>query len=276
MRKLVPYRGPRRSARPPSIHRMTGTTTRFTGTPNPGPGHPPVCGGLRILLGGREFAPGAGSGGRHVAAVNWAPKHCGEEYCSHQEWFCVDFYQWSHQAQNFLWDWGRARVALYRHAIPSRRFHRILRGRKHPQREIFGRAISRPRKVIHGFHKRKFVTPVAARQRLVCLPRWPRQPIGRKSPPAQGARPSKSQAISLVQQIFANLCAETRRSTIVPGLKKEDFQIFEKRTGAKGRLFFYFQRPELFTITLGLLIDTSRQRGKNRLPAEQEAATRLF
>jgi len=55
-------------------------------------------------------------------------------------------------------------------------------------------------------------------------------------------------------------------------LKKEDFQVFENEQEQK---IAFFSSDRALPITLGLLIDTSRSE-ENRLPAEQEAATRFL
>jgi len=63
-----------------------------------------------------------------------------------------------------------------------------------------------------------------------------------------------------------------KKKHVVPGLKKEDFQVFENEQEQK---IAFFSSDRALPITLGLLIDTSRSE-ENRLPAEQEAATRFL
>jgi VWFA-related protein len=55
-------------------------------------------------------------------------------------------------------------------------------------------------------------------------------------------------------------------------MKKEDFRVFENEQEQK---IAFFSSEKTLPITLGLLIDTSRSE-ENRLPAEQEAATRFL
>ena len=110
---------------------------------------------------------------------------------------------------------------------------------------------------------KKFVTQCAAAM-VVCTLAAPAMP---QEPPAQGET-IKSQ-VSLVN-IFATV--RDKKKHVVPGLKKEDFQVFENEQEQK---IAFFSSERALPITLGLLIDTSRSE-ENRLPAEQEAATRFL
>ncbi len=110
---------------------------------------------------------------------------------------------------------------------------------------------------------KKFVTQCAAAM-VVCTLAAPAMP---QEPPAQG-QTIKSQ-VSLVN-IFATV--RDKKKHVVPGLKKEDFQVFENEQEQK---IAFFSSERALPITLGLLIDTSRSE-ENRLPAEQEAATRFL
>lgn len=70
--------------------------------------------------------------------------------------------------------------------------------------------------------------------------------------------------------IFATVRDKKRQ--IIPSLKKEDFRVFENEQEQK---IAFFTAEKTLPITLGLLIDTSGSE-QNRLPAEQEAATRFL
>ncbi len=70
--------------------------------------------------------------------------------------------------------------------------------------------------------------------------------------------------------IFATV--RDKKKHIIPTLKQEDFKIFENEQEQK---IAYFTAEKALPITLGLLIDTSGSE-ENRLPAEQEAATRFL
>lgn len=86
--------------------------------------------------------------------------------------------------------------------------------------------------------------------------------------PAQQAPTIKAE-VSLVN-IFATV--RDKQKHIVPNLKQEDFRIFENDQEQK---IAFFSAEKTLPITLGLLIDTSGSE-QNRLPAEQEAASRFL
>ncbi len=75
--------------------------------------------------------------------------------------------------------------------------------------------------------------------------------------------------VSLVN-IFAT--ARDKKKHIITGLKKEDFRVFENEQEQK---IAFFSSEKTLPITLGLLIDTSGSE-QNRLPAEQDAASRFL
>jgi len=89
--------------------------------------------------------------------------------------------------------------------------------------------------------------------------------------PAQSDQqtPTIKSEVSLVN-IFATV--RDKKKQIMPSLKKEDFRIFENEQEQK---IAFFTAEKTLPITLGLLIDTSGSE-QNRLPAEQEAATRFL
>jgi VWFA-related protein len=86
--------------------------------------------------------------------------------------------------------------------------------------------------------------------------------------PAQQGQTIKTQ-VSLVN-IFATV--RDKKKHIVSNLKKEDFHVFENDQEQK---ISFFSTERALPITMGLLIDTSRSE-ENRLPAEQDAATRFL
>lgn len=86
--------------------------------------------------------------------------------------------------------------------------------------------------------------------------------------PAQQAPTIKAE-VSLVN-IFATV--RDKQKHIVPNLKQEDFRIFENDQEQK---VAFFSAEKTLPITLGLLIDTSGSE-QNRLPAEQDAASRFL
>lgn len=81
--------------------------------------------------------------------------------------------------------------------------------------------------------------------------------------------PTIKAEVSLVN-IFATV--RDKQKHIVPNLKQEDFRIFENDQEQK---IAFFSAEKTLPITLGLLIDTSGSE-QNRLPAEQEAASRFL
>lgn len=78
-----------------------------------------------------------------------------------------------------------------------------------------------------------------------------------------------STQVSLVS-LFATVRDKNKR--IVPDLKKEDFKVFQDNEEQK---IAFFSKEVTLPITIGLLIDTSGSE-RNRLPAEQDAATRFL
>src|SRR5215470_19839721 len=70
--------------------------------------------------------------------------------------------------------------------------------------------------------------------------------------------------------VFATV--RDKKKQIIPSLKKEDFRVFENEQEQK---IAFFSAETALPVTLGLLIDTSGSE-QNRLPAEQEAATRFL
>jgi VWFA-related protein len=78
-----------------------------------------------------------------------------------------------------------------------------------------------------------------------------------------------STQVSLVS-LFATVRDKNKR--IVPDLKKEDFKVFQDNEEQK---IAFFSKEVTLPITIGLLIDTSGSE-HNRLPAEQDAATRFL
>lgn len=88
-----------------------------------------------------------------------------------------------------------------------------------------------------------------------------------QEPPQQG--PVIKTEVSLVN-LFATV--RDKKKHIITGLKKEDFRVFENDQEQK---VAFFSSESALPITMGLLIDTSRSE-ENRLPAEQEAATRFL
>jgi VWFA-related protein len=84
-----------------------------------------------------------------------------------------------------------------------------------------------------------------------------------------GQEPTIRRQVNLVN-VFAT--ARDKNKRIVADLKQEDFRLFEDNKEEK---VAFFSRETSLPITLGLLIDTSGSE-RNRLPAEQEAASRFL
>jgi VWFA-related protein len=84
-----------------------------------------------------------------------------------------------------------------------------------------------------------------------------------------GQGPTIRRQVNLVN-VFAT--ARDKNKRIVVDLKQEDFRLFEDN---KEETVAFFSRETSLPITLGLLIDTSGSE-RNRLSAEQEAATRFL
>lgn len=92
-------------------------------------------------------------------------------------------------------------------------------------------------------------------------------PVMAQEPAQEG--PVIKAEVSLVN-IFATV--RDKQKHIMPNLKKEDFRVFENNQEQK---IAFFSSEKTLPITLGLLIDTSGSE-QNRLPAEQDAASRFL
>src|SRR5690348_11317020 len=116
-------------------------------------------------------------------------------------------------------------------------------------------------------------------------PAWAQQQLAQQTgqqPAQQSTQQSSQQQAQSDQQTptiksevnLVNIFATVRdkKKQIIPTLKKEDFRIFENEQEQK---IAFFTAEKTLPITLGLLIDTSGSE-QNRLPAEQEAATRFL
>jgi VWFA-related protein len=99
----------------------------------------------------------------------------------------------------------------------------------------------------------------------LAAPALPQEPAQQ---PAQQEQTIKTQ-VNLVN-LFATV--RDKKKQVMTNLKKEDFRIFENDQEQK---VAFFSNEKTLPITLGLMIDTSRSE-ENRLPAEQEAATRFL
>ena len=95
------------------------------------------------------------------------------------------------------------------------------------------------------------------------------QQAAQQSAQSDQQTPTIKTEVGLVN-IFATV--RDKKKQIIPSLKKEDFRIFENEQEQK---IAFFTAEKMLPITLGLLIDTSGSE-QNRLPAEQEAATRFL
>ena len=94
-------------------------------------------------------------------------------------------------------------------------------------------------------------------------------------PPQQSAQQGDQQTPTIRTEVgLVNIFATVRdkKKQIIPTLKKENFRIFENEQEQK---VAFFSAETALPVTLGLLIDTSGSE-QNRLPAEQEAATRFL
>ncbi len=99
----------------------------------------------------------------------------------------------------------------------------------------------------------------------------------RRGAPAQAQQPQDKPGqgatirtqVNLVN-IFATVRDKSKR--IVTDLKQEDFRVFEDNREEK---IAFFTKETALPITVGLMIDTSGSE-QNRLPAEQEAASRFL
>ena len=92
--------------------------------------------------------------------------------------------------------------------------------------------------------------------------------------PALPQEPAQQAPVIKTEVNLVNLFATVRdkKKHIITSLKKEDFHIFENEQEQK---LAFFSAETTLPITLGLLIDTSGSE-QNRLPAEQEAASRFL
>lgn len=92
--------------------------------------------------------------------------------------------------------------------------------------------------------------------------------------PALPQEPVQSQGTISTQVSLVNLFATVRdkNKRIISDLKQENFKVFQDNEEQK---IAFFNKEVTLPITLGLLIDTSGSE-QNRLPAEQDAATRFL
>jgi VWFA-related protein len=92
--------------------------------------------------------------------------------------------------------------------------------------------------------------------------------------PALPQEPSQQGPTIKTEVNLVNLFVTVRdkKKHVITNLKKEDFRIFENEQEQK---VAFFSAETTLPITLGLLIDTSGSE-QNRLPAEQEAASRFL
>jgi VWFA-related protein len=92
--------------------------------------------------------------------------------------------------------------------------------------------------------------------------------------PALPQQPAQQEPTIKTEVNLVNLFVTVRdkKKHVLTNLKKEDFRIFENNEEQK---VAFFTAETTLPITLGLLIDTSGSE-QNRLPAEQEAASRFL
>src|SRR6267143_2999926 len=92
--------------------------------------------------------------------------------------------------------------------------------------------------------------------------------------PATSQEPAAQAPVIKSQVNLVNVFATVRdkKKHIIPSLKKEDFRVFENDQEQK---IAFFTNERALPITLALLIDTSGSE-QNRLPAEQDAASRFL
>ncbi|PYT76683.1 MAG: VWA domain-containing protein [Acidobacteria bacterium] len=119
--------------------------------------------------------------------------------------------------------------------------------------------------------KTKVLTPCAAALVVWALAgqAWTREPAQQAAQQSDQQAPTIKSEVSLVN-VFATV--RDRKKHIVPDLKKEDFRVFENDQEQK---IAFFTAEKTLPITLALLIDTSGSE-QNRLPAEQDAASRFL
>ncbi len=106
-----------------------------------------------------------------------------------------------------------------------------------------------------------WAAPAGSRPQNPAPPQNPQEPAGPES--------TIRRQVNLVN-VFATVRDKSKR--IVTDLKQEDFRVFEDNREEK---IAFFSRESALPITLGLMIDTSGSE-QNRLPAEQEAASRFL
>jgi len=95
-------------------------------------------------------------------------------------------------------------------------------------------------------------------------------PAGSQEPAQQAGQESIIKTQVNLVNIFATV--RDKKKHIITNLKQEDFHIFENEQEQK---VAFFTSETTLPITLGLLIDTSGSE-QNRLPAEQEAASKFL
>ena len=95
------------------------------------------------------------------------------------------------------------------------------------------------------------------------------QPTQPTAPQNDQQTPTIKTEVSVVN-VFATVRDKSKH--IIPTLKREDFRVFENDQEQK---IAFFTAEKTLPVTLGLLVDTSGSE-QNRLPAEQEAATRFL
>lgn len=107
---------------------------------------------------------------------------------------------------------------------------------------------------------------------MLAGPVWAQNPA--QQPAQQTEQQSDNQATIKSEVNLVNIFATVRdkKKHIIPNLKKEDFHILENEQEQK---IAFFSAEKTLPITLGLMIDTSGSE-QNRLPAEQDAASRFL
>ena len=104
---------------------------------------------------------------------------------------------------------------------------------------------------------------------MLAWPAWAQEPAQQPTQQNDQQVPTIKTEVGLVN-VFATV--RDRKKHIVPDLKKEDFRVFENDREQK---IAFFTAEKTLPITLALLIDTSGSE-QNRLPAEQDAASRFL
>jgi Ca-activated chloride channel family protein len=95
---------------------------------------------------------------------------------------------------------------------------------------------------------------------------------GRETPNNQDPQATIRTEVALVNVVFT---AVDRSNRFVPGLKAEDFQVFEDKKAQKVEYFSDFSKENDVPLTIALLIDTSGS-VKNKLEYEKETAAEFF